>query len=857
MIYWKVNSLNFNIASVRYRAVIPQKALNTIDVQSNVVDIIDDTKLRNMDHVIYVKSFSINNLISINETAFLTNNVYYDLCDYIFVETYASDGKHKADFIFREIAKKCKAIVTTGEKLGQVIKENLSIEIPIYVIPDIVEEDLGYTNNVMKMILPKKIAEQGKVYITLKKYLSISKASNKIQRYAIYLKNRITLEYLFKYIRRKYSWTYKKSKKIRGSLILIRNRTNVKYARKMLKKIRSSVRGFLIVAKNRCKPECLYKRAGSMKKRLRNYFGLCVLNKWRKEIGRKLITMSEGRSDNNSKKYHKILWFGNHGSDHTDFGMSDILLLADELDILVQRHKIELIVVSNNYTKYKQIIKPLNIKSTYYEWDKDKMPNHFSKCDVVIIPNKLDQFGICKSANRALLALHYGVPVVATSTPAMEKLSKCIILNNWINGIEKYLCDESAVNNDVKTAKNIIGEYYSLSMVANSWAQIINEHRITTEFIPNNKTVGFCLQLVTDFDLIFPFLQNSLAIHQELIVFDKLVKKSPEILEKIAEIGITYWILSEKFIKNHTQKIVKRYAALLSPTETNLKPHEFSRLLTTAMNEAGKPTYTMQHGHENIGLTYSDLNHSIESIDFSSDKIFLWGPEELLLPNVRQETKNKCVSVGLVRNKAELLTNENIMLPKQELYTQFVGVFENLHWHRYSKIYVEKFLEGIDFLVNKFDEVMFIIKPHPAGKWITERYMGDKPKGSNIYIIEADDSLNSLPLDILIRKFSAIITTPSTIAIDAAINNLPIAVLEFDLKLERYEYLFKVNETTDLVNFIKMVINDNDEKKLLSYRSEKFLKKYILSLDATSAISKIISKDIASANKEIDHEYNN
>lgn len=144
-----------------------------------------------------------------------------------------------------------------------------------------------------------------------------------------------------------------------------------------------------------------------------------------------------------SHRPNEIIWFGNAGSKFSNFGMPSILEISDSLLSVHRKIPIKLVVVSNNYERYIELIKPLAIPTEYREWNMKQIFTDISKSDLCIVPNSKDDFSICKSPNRTLLALSLNVPVVATYIPSLEKFSDCIICDDWEHGIFTYLTDQT------------------------------------------------------------------------------------------------------------------------------------------------------------------------------------------------------------------------------------------------------------------------------------------------------------------------------------------------------------------------------------------------------------------------------
>ena len=168
-----------------------------------------------------------------------------------------------------------------------------------------------------------------------------------------------------------------------------------------------------------------------------------------------------------------MIWFGNHGAPHSNFGMRSLFLIQNHLEDLNRKIPIELLVVSNNEELFTNLIKPFSIKTTYQRWDVFTIFNDISNSDVCIVPSCDDEFSRSKSPNRTLLALSLGVPVVATRFTLSEELSKFIIFDDWVGGLTTYLTNNARVSDDIRAAKKIIETNFSGNSVAAKWLPIL------------------------------------------------------------------------------------------------------------------------------------------------------------------------------------------------------------------------------------------------------------------------------------------------------------------------------------------------------------------------------------------------
>lgn len=170
----------------------------------------------------------------------------------------------------------------------------------------------------------------------------------------------------------------------------------------------------------------------------------------------------------------RVLWFGNHGSAHGDFGLTDILSFAPALQAVATEVPLELVVVSNNAERYNELIRPLPLRTQYREWSVDVLDDALSEADVTIIPNSRDAFSICKSANRSILSLQHGVPVVATAVPALDPLSRSVWTDDPAAGLSTYLTNPTEVNRALAQAKRDIEQHFSLAAVGKKWHEVVS-----------------------------------------------------------------------------------------------------------------------------------------------------------------------------------------------------------------------------------------------------------------------------------------------------------------------------------------------------------------------------------------------
>lgn len=799
---WKVSSLNIGLASLRYRALLPILALDSLEIKSRIFLRTERVCLEGLDVLVIVKSFTLGDFWLAQEAAKLKVPIIFDLCDNIFVTDYGKNGRSPNE-IFLLIANVANAIVVTTEPLGKIVREQLSKDIPIYVIPDGIETPDILLAGKKKLRLP--------IYY---EYFCLLLANGAISRLLHRGKNKI------------------------GGL---KSASNFGFIRRFLRDIlKGSIKNFRRWMYWRYWAKLAYRYYDSFRAKGRKFASSANF------VESSFVRSTHGehnlrkvKSDGVKKR---IVWFGNHGAPHASFGILDLLIIRDALEKLATEFSLELVVVSNNYEKYNKYIRPFAIPSQYVEWDAISIEKYLRSAYVVVIPNSLDAFSVCKSSNRTVLALYYGAPVVATLTPALLPLKDCIELDDFEGGLRRYLSDGDYAKVHVNRGRTLIEKEYGQPVIGQSWFEVLNKviadssHPLSSE--PPELVVA--IQLPQDIDLAQPIVDAAKQQDISCEVWTSLaaVQRWPQLMPAIRKFGVGIHIFPDTLSAVGNDIFPASVCALLSVTETNLNPHQFTHQLTKYANAAGIFTATVQHGYENVGLTYSDDIQNIGKVKFASRRIYTWGHIESLHSQIESNTQKKCYPVGCPKKINGTLVNLD---PLISLSGTIVGIFENLHWHRYSDEYRNFFIDSVLTVANLFPEINFLIKPHNAGMWLTQRYKGVIPQGDNILIIDPKEAeWSNVTAAELLGHLQAVITTPSTVALDAARIGIPTAVVAHEINLDNYRPLPLINDIKDWKAFISQLADIN-QRKLLKEKSLEFVDRVLLPGDAAWRIVEDIS----------------
>lgn len=777
MIIWFVNKIDLKLASFRYRALWMARATAKLGIPCLVTD--DDELVRSqfsnqIDTIIFSKSFNTEGF----ELAWAAKKaeipIVIDLCDNIFIHDYLGGIKgYQLLSRFYSMQHIADMIVVPTTKLKEVVAQHVSDSQSIQVIPDGIET----SDDIIDLIKKNELSDESEIHFN--DHLTIAvKAKRK--------------KHLFRKTKLNNTTRYSECGANQAGM---NNRFNVDVVCRLLNRMSFALKN----------PD---KIAPYVKKRMG----------WDKQVYRKVIgevlnansdssALHEPEAEQAKVSCKKILWFGNAGDVHGDYGIATIIRHADALKRINQEIPVELVIVSNNINLFNDYIKPLPIKTTYVEWDPLSVFQHLKAADVCIVPNSGDRFSQTKSANRVILSLTCGTPVVADDFSSLNELKDCIAIGDWDHGLRRYLVENNSAG-DLENAKSVISEHYSDESLANKWQQLFT--KLKAKDARSKTTVLVVLDLIQDLEIVKPILRHlreQNALRLKVLVTSWLVAHSPRVLSFLKELNLVAEVKDRNSIINGENAYLTNVDAILLPTETNLNPHRVSHHIAKQAKGAIR-TITFQHGLENVGLSYFDAH----SVSFASDMIITWNDHIQNNPKIESSVKDRCIPLGMFKEISQGMTPQQ--LHEKVGAEKVVGIFENLHWDRYNDQYRSDFLENLVKTATRFPEICFLIKPHHAGVWLNKILAETQVSVAwpqNIYVVDIADSFwEQYTGNQIVGACDAVITTPSTIAVDSSLCGVPVAVFAKNLTdLSSFGPLTLLNEGADWTEFISTALDSN------------------------------------------------
>lgn len=442
--------------------------------------------------------------------------------------------------------------------------------------------------------------------------------------------------------------------------------------------------------------------------------------------------------------------------------------------------------------------------------------------------------------------LQQGVPVLASSHPSVDGMARLCICDDWERGLSLYL------GSPFERAKAAVRAQVALSaqgrpgLIARRWAKILREAQPVARASPQKDArtakpapmLVSLLDLPQDLDLMLPILlaaRESGALRLRVLITDWLENESPRTLSALADAGFRREIIRRAAARRGEFPALAGADAALSACDSTASPHKTGHAFARKAGSLGIASFTVQHGFENVGLNYRDHELGPE-IRFGSETVFVWFPKAALPDWVSQETRSRLVHLGCPK----LQPPPAPKLPSLDArWQRVVGVFENLHWRRYDDAYRKDLLRDLEQAAAANPSILFLVKPHHAGHWL-HLNRGELQDRANVLIIDPTDPVwQPYTAPALIASLSAVITTPSTVAMDAARAGRPVAVLGYNLDLPLYAPLPIIRARQDWTDFLSA---PNDEHL---WCNEAFLARALLPGSANHRIASYIENAVA------------
>lgn len=480
-----VNAIDPEMASFRYRALWPSKAICEQGEKCLITNDPSRVKFTKSVHgIVFTKSFNEQSIKIAWQAHKSEVPIILDLCDNIFVPDYLNSHKGLMMVMcFKAMAEMAQAIIVPTQALKAVVQKELDCKIPpVHVVADCVEskEDVQRLINVL------------------------AKADSSTQNI-----------------------------KLASSLMAARKHGRPTTSKNKTKKA-AAIAKALAAAKSENGSVHGWRQPRRMLADTMQKFRRVRKRSIRQKLS--IIASAVGLSRRSPKT---VLWFGNAGELHGDYGISTILRFAQALEAASEIVDMELLVVSNNVDKYCEYIAPLPFPSRYAEWSPISVFEQIAAADVVILPNSNDPFSFTKSANRVVLSLSCGTPVITEDFDSLDSLRDCVVVDDINRGLHRYLIEDNAAA-DLSKAQIILDRDYSSFAVGRQLTQVYAE---VNALDVRSTPLSICVLLhPVDAEVLRPimnFCQNTDTRRIKILLARTLSARDPELRALLEENGFT------------------------------------------------------------------------------------------------------------------------------------------------------------------------------------------------------------------------------------------------------------------------------------------------------------------------------
>lgn len=168
-----------------------------------------------------------------------------------------------------------------------------------------------------------------------------------------------------------------------------------------------------------------------------------------------------------------IVWFGNHGGPFADAGMSGLLRIRGALEELNRERPVFLTVISNSRSKFRELISPWSLPTYYLKWNSASFEMAMRRHAATVIPVERNEFTDCKTDNRVVTALRFGLPVVADIIPSYLPYREVIGVGDWQAGLRRYLNDPALAARHVAEGRQIAARLNDPQKIAAQWIEVL------------------------------------------------------------------------------------------------------------------------------------------------------------------------------------------------------------------------------------------------------------------------------------------------------------------------------------------------------------------------------------------------
>jgi hypothetical protein len=355
--------------------------------------------------------------------------------------------------------------------------------------------------------------------------------------------------------------------------------------------------------------------------------------------------------------------------------------------------------------------------------------------------------------------------------------------------------------------------------VAARWSDILEAAHppLAAQPLTGDICVVVLLDLVQDLDLALPVLDALRArpgVELRVVLSSWLRRRSPRVAVELAARDLVPEIHDRSEIEEGRRPLLDGVDAVVTVVESNRGAHARAHALFARARDRGLPTFSFQHGVENLGLN-APLPEEEKELAMISEHLFVWFPEEHAPDTVQAALRPRLVHVG--RPTLKRVPPSDLVGAFAE-FDRVAAVFENLHWNRYNVAWRRRFLTDCAEFAAADPARAVVLKPHHGGLWsVRNRHLIPQWPPNLILADPTDPFWEPHTAPALLQAADLVITTPSTVALDAVQAGKPVAVAAYGLDLPAYRPLPLLHDLGDWSAFAASAGSTADARRRAAF----------------------------------------
>lgn len=516
----------------------------------------------------------------------------------------------------------------------------------------------------------------------------------------------------------------------------------------------------------------------------------------------------KGRNTARAKGFCMV-WFGDGGHLNDEAGLGELLLAVGDLVDLSQDIPFRLRVIGTSRRLFRRMMARLPVQTEFRRLTIATLARDLRGADLCFLPGGGDPVSKARSAARAEIARRLGIPVLTVPHGGLAASPRLTLASDWPAALRSIVVGKMAAG-DIAAGPRLdaISDAWRSIATANEAAEPAEERGSHPGARPGRLRVIFLLQQFQDLDLILPVAEAATAeMEITVAILTKIVIPATRRLRPLRERGakLLFWRARE-LAAGKAGMMPGDFDAAVTASDGAGPGARYATAFVRAANAAGIATLNLQHGLDNSGLTFG-MPPAVDAIQFNSRFVLTWGGFERLTEATAPATRAKVIPVGCPKSRMRPEDAADFPLAGQ----RFIAVFENLHWRRYGDDYRDRFVRDLVEVAREIPDVIFVLKPHMGGRWFT-RTNAQRPLPGNLIVADPGaPQWRRFAADSFLAHAAGAITTPSTIALDAARYGLPTALVGYGLPAENYAPLFRIEQTADWSAFVQQVQAGNHD----------------------------------------------